>query len=426
MRGVLAVAELRLRGATAARLPWIVPLAFAAGIAIAGWAPGTDAHARAAAADDLALSAATAAALVVVLILSATTFAEEIRTAVAQTILATPLSRPALVAGGALGHAAFGGLLCLALALAAMLGLDAGGVGARARAAVRPTTDVTLADTGADGVAVISRETPEITGRFVVPAGLRANDELRFHLAPRGQVESEWSPGGVLAISVGPPGIPGPAYRVHYKAGVAFQAAVPAGDLPSGLDAEVRLRRIEGGWKLRFAPGSVEIGGAPESFVANVVLAVLCVLPLLAMAAAAGTTASARLGAAASSALVLFLLLLFAGRDVIIDSARFVVEEGEAQAADAAGDGHDAHAGHAHEHFIEVSPLQVGLARGALVGLRAVPDAGAFWRFGDLANGRAVTVSDLGESARAGFLPTVLLIGASWFLLRKRELTAEP
>src|SRR6185295_17843763 len=101
---VLAIAGLRIRGATAARLPWLVPVAFVAGVVCALWAPGTHVATRAAAADDVALG-----------VVASTAFASEVRTGVAQTLLSAPLSRAALVTGGTLGHAAFGLLLALGL-----------------------------------------------------------------------------------------------------------------------------------------------------------------------------------------------------------------------------------------------------------------------------------------------------------------------
>ncbi|MCE9634263.1 MAG: hypothetical protein K8T90_01035 [Planctomycetes bacterium] len=418
---LLAIAELRLRGAWAARLAWLFVPAAAAGVGFAAWAPGTDPHVRAESADALAMSACAAVALLAVLVLAATTLAGEIRTAVAHALMSAPLSRWSLVAGGVVGHAAFGVLLAVGLCASAAIGLDLGGLGSRARDEVRPVTDVVLDGPGADGVVVISKQAPEIRGRFVVPSGMAAGDEFRVELAPRGQVESSFESSGVLEVSVGRPGDPTPPVRVKYKASVDFEARVPVGDLRAGDVAELTLRRVRGGWRLRFRPGSVQAGGARELFGWNMAKACLCLLPLLAMAAAAGAAASARLGAVASLALVMFLVVLVAGRDVILDAAAFVVDAGEAEAeAEHEGSGHAAH--DEHDHATHVSALQVALAKGAQQGMRLVPDAASFWRFDDLASGRAVRAGDVGHAFASGLLPCAVLLGASWFLFRRREL----
>jgi hypothetical protein len=419
MQALLAVAELRLRGAVAARLPWLVPAAFAAGVACALGAPGIDLRSRATAADGFALSIAAAAALLSVLVLASTTFASEIRSTEAHALLSAPVSRGRLLAGGAAGHSAFGLLLLLGLGAAAAIGLDAGGLGARARGAVRTMEPAEVLGRGADGLAVVGPRSHEVRARFRVPDGV---DEptLHFRFAPRGQIETDWSPAGVVAIGVAPPGgspSPESVRRVRTRGSVAFAADLPVEAVASGAEAEVVMRYVEGGWRLRFGEGSVEVGGPRERFATNLVLASLCLVPLLGMAACAGAAATARLGAAASTALVLALLLLVAGREVIADGARFVVE--------AAGREAEEHGHEGHDHHVDVTAAQVALARGALVALRAVPDVDDFWRFDDLAAGRAVDPRDLGRSAIAGALPCAVLLGASWLLVRRRELLPE-
>jgi hypothetical protein len=360
--------------------------------------------------------------VLVVLVLAATTFAGEIRSAVAQTILSSPLSRGAMVAGGAVGHAAFGLLLALALGAAGTLGLDLAGLGAGARGAVRPYAPVTFENARPHEPPFLGRDSSEVRAKFLIPDPLP--DELSFRLDPKAQVETDFSPEGTLEVAVAPaerPGARSAWHRVPYRAFQEFEARVGVAGFTPGEEAILLLRRVDGGFRLRFVEGSVEVGGARELFGWNVVKAVLCLLPLLAMAAAAGTAASARLGAAASLVLVLFLLLLLAGRDVVLDAAAYVVEEGAAQESGH----HEELPGHEHhDHTVEISPVQVALARGALVGMRAVPDAAVFWRFGDVAAGRAVTPKDLGGAAAAGVLPSVLLLGASWLLVRRRELEA--
>lgn len=421
MRNVLAIAELRFRGAAAARLAWLVLPAFAAAALVAAWMPGTGARVRAAAADAAALGLAGGLALLAVLVVAATAFATEVRTTVAQALLSAPVSRASVVAGGVLGHGAFGLVLALGVGAAAALGLDVGGLGARARAAPCPMTPVVLEGRAVDGLVALSRERPDAIARFVVPAGLRAGEPLRLRFAPRGRIESGYSPAGVLQVAVRRPGAAADAHRVPYKVGtgVAFEAHVPLDGLRGGDDAELVLRRASGDQMLRFPPGSVEVGGPRELFAWNVTKAVVCLLPLLLMTAAAGAAASARLAGAAALPLVLFVALLVAGRGYVEDGARFVVAAAEEAAHAEDGDhaGHD----HGHGHAVEVSAAQVALARGALAILPALPDARAFWRFGDLARGSAVTGADIGRALRAGVVPCLALGAAAWLLLRRRE-----
>lgn len=425
MRTALAIAELRLRAAVATRLPWMVVLTFAAGAGIANWAPGADVRARVVAAGEIALGVAAASAVLGVLVVAATGLATEVRTAVAQTLLATPLSRGALVAGGVLGNTLFGGLFVLALAGAATIGLDAGGAGTRSREPARPMHPARVLAAGGDGIAELGAASNEVRARFVVPDGLPRGGDLRIRFAPRRRIESSWDAGCTLEIGVARPGGPISGRRVGCKAGVAFETEVSLGDLGPGDEADVVVRRISAGWVLRFGDGSIEVGGARELFVWNLVKASACLVPLLALTAAVGAAASARLGAAAAIAAVSFLVILVAGRDVIVDGAEFVVEQGAAQDAQAGHDhaGHD-HGAHGDGHGARVTPAQVALGRVVLAVMTVVPDARAFWRFDDLAASRATTPRDIADAFAAGLLPCAAVTAGSWLLFRKREILA--
>lgn len=421
MRRLLAVAELRLREASAARLVALVPLAFLGGIAIARWAPGTDPADRAAAADRVVLACAGGTAILVVLLLAATAFAEDVRRGRALALLATPVSRAEVAVGGIVAHAAFGLLLALALAAAGILGLDAAGLGSRARRAVRPMAPAEVLGRGEDGVAVLSRASPSVVCRFRVPEGREPGEPIRARLAARARVESGFDEAGVLLAAVHREGeAPGNPRRVEYKATVAFETELPAGDLVAGEEALLTLVRESGAWSLRFGERSVEIGGARRLFAAEAALAVAGLLPLLVLSAALGAAASARLGATTAIGVVSFLLLVGSGRDVIDDAARYVVARAEAQAETTGG--HD-HAGHDHGHDAEVTPLQVALARTALGVLGTVPDLASAWRLDEVAAGRAVRREDLAGGASRAAGPCAVAALAAWLLLRRRELT---
>lgn len=423
MRRLIAVAELRLREAASARLAALAPLAFLAGLAAAAWVPGSSDAARASSADLVILSAALGTALLVVVVLGASSFAEDVRTGRALTLLATPVSRLEVVLGGIAGHAVFGFLLALALAGGGLLGLEAGGLGTRARDGVRPAVAAEVAGRGPDGFAVLSESSPSVGVRFRVPPGLAPGEPIRFRLAPRGRVETRLDQDGTLAAAVHRPGeSPRSWATVAYKAGVAFDVDAPAGDLRGGESAELTLVRRSGGWSLRFGDGSVEVAGPRRLFTGEVLLAIAAAAPLLLAAAAGGAAASARLGAATAIALAAFVVLVGSGRDVIEDAAAYVVARAEAQAAEAAehdGHGHD-HEG--HEHEVRVTAVQTALARSTLAAFRVVPDLSRSWRVDDVAAGRAARASDFGPAAARAILPCAGAALLAWVLLRRREL----
>jgi hypothetical protein len=279
---------------------------------------------------------------------------------------------------------------------------------------VRPLAPAQVLAPGADGFAVLDLQHAQVSARFTMPEGA---DALRVHLAPLPQFEGGLRSDGIAEVAVHLPGArPERWVRVHFKAGVPFDANVSPEGLPPGADAEVSIRRPEGLWRLRFGPDSVAIGGAREYFAWNVVKAALCAAPLLLLAAAVGALGSARLGAGAATALVLFLVLVFAGRDVIRDGADFIVERAALQEAEHG----EEHAG--HDHGQDVTAFQVALAKAARVGVAAVPDPADFWRFGELAEGRAVTAADIGRAWLRGLPACAAALAGGWLLVRRREL----
>src|SRR5688572_156909 len=100
MTKLLAIAELRLREGIAARLAWLVLLAFAVGIGAALWVHGPDAAARAALADRIVLATTWGLAFVVAAVAPALGLPADVRTGAAQTLFASPASRLQVLAGG--------------------------------------------------------------------------------------------------------------------------------------------------------------------------------------------------------------------------------------------------------------------------------------------------------------------------------------
>lgn len=440
MRALLAVAELRFRGAVASKIVWVVPAVFALAFAAARWAPGLDGMSRAAAADSLALALAGFLALGVALLIGATGLADDLRTGRLQAVLAAPVSRFTVFAGGVLGQGAFASLLLLAAALAATLGLDAGGLGSRARRAVVSVEPAEVLGVGPSGFADLDLANPEVKVRFRAPDAFDAPPGadlpvLRVHLAPRGQMETGSAEDGVVELGVHPVG--GRATRTvrhDFKAGVPFFVDVPFSGIEPGADAEISVRRPRGAWRLRFAPDSVTVGHGRQLFVANVVKAVLCAIPLLLAGVAVGAVAASRLGTGAAAVFVLFLVMLFVARDAVSAGTQFILDRAAAQAEEEHA-GHD-HAGHdhdhdhahgaeehadEHDHTVRVSALETAVARVASVAIRAIPDPADHWRFGDLADGRAVTSRDIARSAVGAAPFLALLAAAGWLLLRRRE-----
>lgn len=423
-----AVAELRLRQGVAARLGWIVPLGFLVGLGAALWAPGADDGARAATADRMALGAVGGLAVVAALVLAASTVPQEIRDGTADRLLSSPLARATVLVGGVLGHGLLATLVLVGGLAAALLGLEAGGLGTGVRAPTRsflpagPETSVqVLRTTGGAEIALrvpaahLPRDDDEIVLRLR-PRAVNEGGELeritRVPLTlhqPRGErstVTAGWAPGREIVVR--------------------FPGAVLDPSLPLLLTVE----RPEGTWGLELPAGSIEVGGPPRLFLGSALRAGLCLAPLLFLFAAAGALGGARFGTPTALGVGFFLLVVFAGQDVLREGAEFVIRAAETARADA-GAGHDDHAGHAHEadepdahdhEPTEVTALQETLARATLGGMAALPPLGAFDRTDEILAGRDVAARDAGRAAVLVLPGLGVLLGASWLLLRRRDL----
>jgi hypothetical protein len=419
MTRLLAIAEIRLREGLAARLVWLVPLAFAVGVGAALWAEGPDPAARAALADRVALWAAWGLAFVVAAIVPALGMPADVRTGAAQTLLASPVSRFEVVLGGVLGYGALSTLLLVAMAGAANLGMQVAGVGAAEREPIRTTVAAEPVGANAAGDVVVDSASPVAAFRFRVPAGLRPGEPLVVRLAPKRRVETSWNSETVVIVAAGRPGgaesVPD---RVEFKAGTAFTAHVPLGDLWAGDDAELTVRRSSGGWALDFTPGSVEIGGARRLYALGLVEASLCAVPMLLILAAIGSLGAARFGAPTAAALAAFLFLVFVGRGFFLDAARYI----EAAAADPTlAQNQEEEHGHEHGAVEPISPARLALAKAAIAALEILPRYETFDRTDSLIERRAPTWGDLGRAAAEGLPAAAAVTALAWMLFRRRE-----
>lgn len=418
---LLAIADLRLREGVAARLPWLVGVAFVVGVGAALWVTGPDAATRTALADRIVLWTTWGLAFVVAAVLPALGLPSDIRTGAAQGLFASPASRLEILAGGTLGYGAFATLLLAAMAGASVLGMQVAGLGAGQREPVRPVVRPPIVDAAADGTFRISNEAPVARFVFRVPPGAAAGEPLRVRFAPRRVVESGMEPETRAFVSVHRPGGDESEGRdVSFKAGTAFTVSVPAGNLLPGDEAELSLRRTRGLWHLVFRDGSVEIGGGRELYSVTIVTASLCAAPLLFVLAALGSMGAARFGAPTAVMLAVFLFAVFVGQDLLADGARFIV----AAANDPSMlDVHD-EPGAEHEHGPApgITPLRVAAAKATLAAVGAMPSYDSFDRTGDLVERRALALRDVGRAFAAG-LPTLAAVtAAGWLLLRRREL----
>jgi len=419
MTRLLAIAELRLREGVAARLAWLVALAFAVGVGAALWAHGPDPAARAAIADRVVLWTAWGLAFVVAAVVPALGLPADIRTGAAQTLVSSPASRLEIVLGGTLGHGAFSSLLLVAMATASTLGMQVAGLGAAQRDPVRPVAAAQIDGAAKDGTFTLDKTAPVATFRFHVPAGLGDGDTLRVRFAPRSRLETTYELATTVFVSAHRPGGDAADGRsVAFKAGAAFTAHLPLGDLHAGDEAEVTLRRTSGGRALIFAPGSVEVGGARRLYSLALVTASLCAVPLLFLLAAVGSLGAARFGAPTAVVFAVFVLLVFAGRSVIVDGAQFIVD---AAADPSLVDKHE-HEGHAPAGDADITPARVAIAKAALAAFGVLPRIETFDRTDLLIERRAPAGVDVGLAAAEGLPAMALLTLAGWLLFRRREI----
>jgi hypothetical protein len=337
----------------------------------------------------------------------------DIRTGAAQTLFASPVSRFEIVLGGVLGYGALSSLLLVAMAGASVLGMQAAGVGPAQRDPVRPVTAARIVDPNSGDAFLVDATATTAVFRFRVPAGLLSGEPLRVRLAPHApRIETGTDRSTVAALSVHRPDeAESNATQIEFKAGVAFTAHLPLGALRPGDEAELTFRRASGFWKLLFAPGSVEIGGARRLFAWSVLTASLCAAPLLLLLAAVGTLAASRFAAPTAIVSATAVFLLFVGRGFIVDGANYIVSAAAAHRAHAA-DGAPA----------EFSATRVALAKGAIAAFELVPHFDAFDRTDELVERRAPTADDVGRAVFEGLPATLLLTAAGWLLLRRREI----
>lgn len=420
MTRLLAIAELRLKEGLAARLVWLVALAFAVGVGAALWAEGPDPASRAALADRVVLWTAWGMAFVVAAIVPALGMPADVRTGAAQTLLASPVSRFEVVLGGVLGYGALSTLLLVAMAGASNLGMQVAGVGAAEREPIRTSAAADLVGADAAGEVVVDSASPGATFRFRVPEGLRPDEPLVVRLAPKSRIETSFKRETVVSVAVQrPDGTVEGSERVEFKVGTAFAARVPLGGLRAGEDAVLTVRRASGGRSLVFTQGSAEVCGARRLYALGLVEAALCAVPMLLLLAAIGSLGAARFGGPTAVALATFLFLVCAGRGFFLDAARYTV----AAAADPTLAQNEEHEdGHEHGPVEPISPARLALAKGAIVALEFLPRYETFDRTDSLIERRAPAWGDLGRAAAEGLPAAGAVVAAAWLLLRRREL----
>ncbi len=417
---VFVIAVLRVRQGVAARFGWIVPLGFLVGLGAALWAPGADDAARAATADRMALGAVGALAVLAALVAAATTLPGEIEDGAAHRLLASPVSRGAVVLGSVLGHGVLASLVLVGGLAASLVGLDAGGLGSGAR---RPTRAFTSANPER-GVRVV-----RATGSGEVQLAVRRRDipgdELVLRLRPRAVNE-----GGELEritevpLVLSQPGGEHLMLAAGWAPGREIVARFPARGLDPSLPLVLTIHRPSGTWGLDLAPGAIEVGGPPRLFLSTALKAALCLAPLLFLASAAAGLGAARFSAPTALGIAFFLLALFAAQDVLREGADYVLREA-ATAREIAAEEHaaaDDEGGHAPASISSISPLQETLARVVLTGLDLLPPSAAFDRTDAILAGRDVPVRDGGRAALLALPGLAVMLGASWLLLARRDL----
>jgi hypothetical protein len=419
MTRLLAVAELRFKEGVAARLAWLVPLAFAVGVGTALWAQGPDPAGRTAIADRVVLWTAWGFAFVVAAVVPALGLPADVRTGSAQTLLSAPVSRLEVVLGGTLGYGALSTVLLVAMAGASSLGMQVAGLGAAQRDPVRPVVAAEIEGAAADGGFTLNAAAPVAKFRFRVPEGLAAGDSLRVRFSPRSRLETTFELATTAFVSAHRSGgDESDGCRVAFKAGMAFTAHLPLGSLGAGDDAELTLRRTSGGRALVFAPGSVEVGGARRLWSLALVEAALCAAPMLLVLAGVGSLAAARFGAPTAVVFTAFVLMVLAGRSVIVDGAQFVVDA----AHDPSIVEHHSHGGHVAAADSDVTPARVAAAKAALALFEVLPRIGTFDRTDLLVERRAPAAADVGRAAAEGLPALAFVTLAGWLLFRRREI----
>ncbi len=416
---ILALARLRLHESRSARLGLLVPAGFVLGLGAALWAPGGSDAARAAIADRSALLLVAALGVLAAAVPTALGFPADVRSGVADGVLATPTRRLAVVVGGTLGYGLFASLILVGALGAAVLGLEAGGLGGGARAPSWRFAPIGQADDAAQ--LTLDSATHRVV--FAVPDLSIASGEIVARLDPKPIYEGgTFERTSECRIALGRPRESSrTATTVQFTPGRPFIARLPADDLESGELVHLTIHRPSGSWGLALAPGSIQVATKRELFVSSALKAALCLVPLLFLVAAGAGVGSVRFGAPTALGLALFLVAALAGQDIVRDAATFVVRTAETQAAAAVGhEGHD-HAGHDHAGQVELSPIQVGLARGALHVLDLLPPLDAFDRSSDLADGQAVSLARVPVAARAALPGLVVLLLVGWGLLARRD-----
>src|SRR6185369_2706579 len=118
--------------------------------------------------------------------------------------------------------------------------------------------------------------------------------------------------------------------------------------------------------------------------------AALCAAPLLFLLAAVGSFAAARFAAPTAVLVAATAFVLFAGRGLVLDGARYIVHAAESPRST---DAHD------HDAPPEFSSGRVALAKAAVAAFSVVPRLETFDRTDDLVLRRATTWGDLGRAA---------------------------
>ena len=418
---LFVLAELRMRQGVASRLGWIVALGFLVGLGAALWAPGADDPTRAATADRLALGAVGGLAVLAALVSAATTIPTEIVDGSADRLLASPVSRAIVVVGGVMGHGALASLLLIGGLGAALLGLDAGGLGSAVR---RPTRSYSAVNPTTDVLVTKAADSAEIT-LSIAPSRVPA-DELVLRMTPRAVNE-----GGELEritrvpLVLSQPGAVYVAVEAGWAPGRELVAHFPVTGIDPALPLLLTIHRPAGSWGLFLPAGAIEAGGPPQLFLTTSLLAAGCLVPLLFLVAAAGGLGAARFSTPTALGVAFFLLTIFAGQDVLREGAAYVIRTAETAREGMddehfEGDGHD-HGQHQHA-AAEVSGVQESVARVTIAALDLLPPLDAFDRTDDVLAGRAVPARDGGRAALLVLPGLAVLLGGSWLLFARRDL----
>lgn len=402
-----AVLRLRVSQGVRAGLPWLIVPAFLLGLVVAWWAPGATPEARAMAADRALPVALIAMGMLLAAIPSALSFPLDLNRGSAIGWLTAPVPRWALVVGGALGHWMLAIAVLFGMGGAALLGLELGGLGARAREPLR--TYHAAECVSAERVA--TRDRP-VQFEVVLPVDApRAPIVVRGRPEPR-LVGESFPPLSTAVVAVRSRDLANVSEAVvEFQRGADFVARVDRMSMLPGIPVVIEVSSGDPDWELGFERGGVEVGGLPEPFLPSFLLTLLAASPLLLLVSAASTCGAVRFGAPTAVALATTLLVMLGARGLLLDAAAHIEWGARAQQEDAARG--------IETRRVTAAQETLAMAVRGLYGV--VPDPDRFLA-GDRLVARRTVGSDFAGDAVLGALPlTSVLLLAGWGLLATRE-----